>query len=141
MTRYYKPYTVSLLAFNHDLYPGTEIPKNFSSRIHLSDPARHEDRDVLIRMNVPLRYGGETFYQASFLPGDSASILEVVRNPASITPYVACTLVALGLIVQFLTHLLAFAKKRAMQAKSVPVRGAPPEKVLQPALAGKRSDL
>jgi hypothetical protein len=137
--RYYKPYRISLLEFKHDTYAGTDIPSNFSSKIHLSDPAKGEDRDVLIKMNAPLRYGGETFYQASFEEGDRVSILQVVRNPASITPYVACSLVALGLVVQFLTHLLSFAKKRAQQLQS-PARPAAPKEKLQPALAGKRSD-
>ena len=120
----HKPYTISLLEFKHDIYAGTDIPSNFSSKIHLRDPARGEDRDVLIRMNTPLRYGGETFYQASFEEGDRVSILQVVRNPAAITPYVACSLVASGLIVQFLTHLIGFARKRAQQAPAAPPHGA-----------------
>lgn len=114
--RYYKPYTITLLEFKHDVYAGTDIPSNFASRIHLRDLARGEDRDVLIRMNSPLRYGGESYYQASFEPGDKVSILQVVHNPAAVTPYIACSLIAFGLIVQFLTHLLGFAKKRARSA-------------------------
>jgi hypothetical protein len=137
-TRYPKPYSITLLEFKHDIYPGTDIPSNFSSKIHLRDLARGEDRDVLIRMNAPLRYRGETFYQASFEEGDMVSILQVVRNPAAITPYVACSLVATGLIVQFLMHLFGFARKRAQQTQAVPAGGAP-AKVLRPALAGKRS--
>jgi hypothetical protein len=141
--RYYKPYTITLVQFKHDLYAGTDIPSNFSSKIHLSDPSRGEDRDVLIYMNNPLRYRGETFYQASFEPGDKVSVLQVVRNPASITPYVACTLVALGLLTQFLMHLLGFARKRALQLKpaTAPARKVPAV-VLEPALAAaKRSNL
>ncbi len=141
--RYYKPYTITLLQFKHDIYAGTDIPSNFASKIHLSDPARGENRDVLISMNNPLRYRGETFYQASFEPGDKVSVLQVVRNPASITPYVACTLVALGLLTQFLTHLFGFAKKRAQQLKPAPVtarKGRAP--VLEPALtSAKRSNI
>lgn len=94
---------------------------------------------MLIRMNTPLRYGGETFYQASFEEGDRVSILQVVRNPAAITPYLACSLVAAGLITQFLMHLFGFAKKRAQQAPALPT-GALPGKVLKPSLAGRRSD-
>src|SRR5208282_6447515 len=90
-------------------------PSNFSSRIHLNDPRRGEDRDVLIRMNSPLRYGGETYYQASFEPGDKVSILQVVHNPAAVVPYVACSLMAIGLLAQFLTHLFGFARKRGRQ--------------------------
>ena len=136
--RYYKPYTITLLDFKHDIYAGTDIPSNFSSKIHLRDPARGEDRDVLIRMNTPLRYAGETFYQASFEDNDRVSVLQVVRNPAAITPYVACSLVAAGLIVQFLTHLIGFGRKRAQQLQPLQPRGAPAQ-TLRPALAGKRS--
>ena len=106
--RYYKPYSISLLAFNHDLYPGTDIPKNYSSKIHLarSRHRRRPGRADLHEQSPSLR--GETFYQASFEPGDRGTILQVVRNPASITPYVACSLVALGLLTQFLMHLIGF---------------------------------
>jgi hypothetical protein len=137
-TRYYKPYSIKLLAFHHDLYPGTDVPKNFSSDIHLSDSATGDDRDIHIYMNNPLRYRGETFYQASFEPNDAGTILQVVRNPASLAPYIACSLVALGLVVQFLAHLSAFARKRASQTKTMPVRGAPAAPVLQSALAGAK---
>ena len=138
--RYYKPYSITLLAFNHDLYPGTDVPKNFSSRIHLNDPSTGDDRDILIYMNNPLRYRGETFFQASFEPGDRGTILQVVRNPASITPYVACSLVALGLITQFLMHLIGFARKRAQSSSSAPAQRTPPARAPVPVAAnGKRS--
>jgi hypothetical protein len=133
--RYYKPYRIKLLAFNHDLYPGTEVPKNFSSMIHLTDPTTGDDRDILIYMNNPLRYHGETFYQASFEPGDKVSILQVVRNPVSLAPYIACSLVALGLVTQFLMHLFAFARRRAQPTKLLPPKKAPAAPLLEPALA------
>ncbi|HEX3719205.1 MAG TPA: cytochrome c biogenesis protein ResB [Verrucomicrobiae bacterium] len=140
--RYYKPYGITLLAFNHDIYPGTDIPKNFSSKIHLNNPATGDNRDILIYMNNPLRYRGETFFQQSFEEGDRGTILQVVRNPASMTPYVACLLVALGLLVQFLTHLLNFARKRAQKSKPVAVRNPPSASLGAPVLAnGRRSRL
>ncbi len=67
--RYYKPYSVTLQKFTHEKYAGTEIPKNFSSKVTLIDPERSVNRDVLIYMNHPLRYRGETFYQAGFQTG------------------------------------------------------------------------
>ncbi len=114
--RYYKPYSISLLDFTHKRYNGTEIPKDFSSKIRVQNPAKSEDREVLIYMNNPLRYEGETYYQGGFLPGDTVSILQVVRNPAWLTPYFSCTLVGIGLTVQFLMHLFGFAKKRSVVA-------------------------
>jgi hypothetical protein len=110
--RYYKPYSVSLQKFTHERYAGTEIPKNFASRVTLRDPERTVSRDVLIYMNHPLRYRGETFYQAGFQKDDQATILQVVHNPSFITPYAACVIVAAGLLVQFGYHLVGFSRKR-----------------------------
>jgi hypothetical protein len=110
--RYYKPFSLHLKEFKHDRYPGTEIPKNFSSRVLLDRPDTGEKREVLIYMNNPLRYWGETYYQASFDRDDQGSILQVVRNPSWLTPYLSCVLVSLGLMVQFLIHLFGFTAKR-----------------------------
>ena len=117
-TRYYKPYEITLLDFSHDKYKGTDIPKNFSSKVHLKDPSRGEERDVLIYMNNPLRYAGETFFQSGFLPDDSGTILQVVKNPAAPTPYISCTLVALGLVIQFLIHLFDFIRSGGRSSRN-----------------------
>lgn len=113
--RYYMPFSISLLEFHHDDYAGTDIPKNFSSRVRLQNPQNKEDREVLIYMNNPLRYSGLTFYQASYDPDDGGSILQVVRNPGWLTPYFSCLLVGGGLMVQFLSHLVPFLKRRMVK--------------------------
>ncbi len=110
--RFYKPFNIHLLEFKHDKYLGTDIPKNFSSRVRLQRSDTGEDREVLIYMNNPLRYDGETYYQASFDPDNQGTVLQVVRNPSWLTPYFSCVLVGAGLLVQFLTHLVDFAAKR-----------------------------
>jgi ResB-like family len=112
LARFYKPFSLHLLEFKHDVYLGTDTPKNFSSRVQLQRPDTGENREVLIYMNSPLRYWGETYYQASYDPDDKGTILQVVHNPSWLTPYFSCVLVAAGLIVQFLTHLVGFTKKR-----------------------------
>jgi hypothetical protein len=99
--RYPLPYSVTLKKFSHDVYPGTQIPKNFSSLVHISNPAKGEERDVLIYMNQPLRYEGKAFYQASFGKGDTLSVLQVVSNPGWLLPYLSCILITLGLLVHF----------------------------------------
>lgn len=114
--RYYKPYSVTLQKFTHEKYAGTEIPKNFASQVALLDPERALHRDVLIYMNHPLRYRGETYFQAGFQKDDSATILQVVHNPSFLAPYVACVVVAAGLLVQFGFSLVGFARKRTATA-------------------------
>jgi hypothetical protein len=111
--RYYKPYSIGLKKFNHDQYKGTSIPRNFSSRIRLVNPQNHEDREVVIKMNSPLRYAGTTYYQAGFDERrPNVTILEVVTNPGWLTPYLACLIVGTGLIVQFMSHLVRFVTAR-----------------------------
>ena len=111
--RAYKPFSLTLLKFTHDVYLGTDIPKNYSSRLHLTAPDGKEDREVLVYMNNPLRYAGLTFYQASFDPSnDHNTILQVVRNPGWLLPYLSCVMMTLGLVVQFGIHLLGFINKR-----------------------------
>jgi hypothetical protein len=110
--RIYQPYSLTLLKFSHDRYAGTQIPKNFSSRLRLNTPDGRDDREVLIYMNNPLRYGGLTFYQSGFENNDRTTILQVVRNPSWLFPYVACVLMSLGLLVQFGIHLVGFVRRR-----------------------------
>ncbi len=111
--RYYKPFYLHLEDFRFDRYPGTEIPKNFSSRVRIIRPETGEDREVTIRMNEPLRYEGKTFFQSSFDEADEkGTVLQVVDNPSWLTPYFACVLVALGMTWQFTVHLVGFAAKR-----------------------------
>ncbi|MBI4057523.1 MAG: cytochrome c biogenesis protein ResB, partial [Elusimicrobia bacterium] len=114
LARHYLPFSLTLKKFSHDRYAGTDIPKNFSSLVRLQDPDRSEDRDVLISMNNPLRYGGKTFYQASFGKEDTLSILQVVENPGWLLPYVSCTLVGLGLLVHFLRRMMSARTKPAL---------------------------
>ena len=112
LRRYYHGFGLRLMEFRHDVYKGTDIPKNFSSLVRVQNPRTGEDRQVKIYMNNPLRYGGLTFYQASFDPDNQGSVLQVVRNPSWLTPYLACILVGAGLLIQFLSHLIPFLKRR-----------------------------
>lgn len=111
--RSYKPFSVHLIDFKHDRFIGTDTPRNYSSLVRLVDPARHVDREVLISMNSPLRYSGETFYQASFKQDDRGTVLQVVKNPGWLIPYASCILVTLGLLVHFGVRLSASVRRKA----------------------------
>ena len=112
--RFYKPFAIQLVQFSHDRYAGTDIPRNFSSRVRLVDSSRHEDRETLIYMNHPLRYQGLTFYQSGFENNDKTTILQVVQNPSWLIPYVSCALIAFGMLLQFGMHLISFIKRRVI---------------------------
>jgi hypothetical protein len=112
--RFYKPFAIELIQFRHDRYAGTDLAKNFSSRIRLTDPSRHENRESLIFMNNPLRYRGFTFYQAGFDNNDTTTVLQVAQNPSWLVPYISCALIVIGMLVQFGMHLVSFVKRRVI---------------------------
>jgi hypothetical protein len=117
--RVYHPFSLTLLKATHTVYPGTDIPKDFRSRVLLNNPRTGEKREVEISMNHPLRYGGYTYYQYQMDAGQAAqmagrtptSVLQVVRNPSWLTPYIGCAMVGAGLMIQFMYHLVGFVSK------------------------------
>jgi ResB-like family len=110
--RDYLPFSLTLGKFTHDVYPGTDIPKNFASTVRLEGEGGRTDRRVVIRMNDPLRFGGRAFYQAGYANNDRTTVLQVVRNPSWRVPYLACAMMAVGLVLQFGAHLLKFFRRR-----------------------------
>jgi hypothetical protein len=136
--RFYQPFSLTLLKATHSVYSGTDIPKDFRSRVRLVNLETGENREVEIYMNTPLRYGGMTFYQyqmsreeAALKPGEVPfSTLQIVRNPGWLTPYAGCAIVATGLVTQFMFHLVGFMRKRrgvaaAPVKQRQPVAGRP----------------
>ena len=110
--RYYYDFDMKLLDFRFLRYPGTDRPKDFSSDVNIRIPGEPV-RKTRIYMNHPLSLEGNTFFQAGFdSTTETQTRLQVVSNPGSILPYIGVTLVGLGLAVQFLFHLLGFAKRR-----------------------------
>jgi hypothetical protein len=111
--RTYKPYEVYLKKFRFERYAGTEKPKDFSSFVRVRDLERGTDRDVRIWMNNPLRYRGDTIYQADWDHAtEKGTVLQIVTNQGWMVPYVGCMIVAVGLLGQFLLHLFGFLSRR-----------------------------
>jgi hypothetical protein len=113
--RIHKPYTIELLDFEHSKYVGTDTPKDFASTVKLTDHETKEERHVRIWMNHPLRHRGETFYQSGTIAGerkDSGTVLQVVRNPGWLLPYLSCAVVTLGMLLHFGMNLLKFTSRR-----------------------------
>jgi hypothetical protein len=110
--RYYVPFSVTLLKVTHDTYPGSDIPKNFASRVRVRSDDGRDDREVTVFMNNPLRYRGLTYYQHQMNKAEGFTGLQVVRNPSWVLPYVSSAMMGLGLVAQFGTHLIGFVRRR-----------------------------
>jgi hypothetical protein len=106
------PVSVTLIDFRKTLYPGSEIPRSFESRVAIEGAGIR--RDALISMNKPLRIREFTFYQSSYEEGGSGpdrSTFAVVRNSGRFLPYGASAVLFLGLCLHFVP--LAFARRRS----------------------------
>lgn len=129
--RTYKPYTVKLLKFTHEKYIGSDIDKNFASRVRLVDPSRNVDLEALIWMNHPLRYDFQTFYQQSFDPTRAdVTTIQIVENRNGILPYLALGISLVGLLAHFGMVLVRFLGRRLENVKIAPdrnSRGAKPK--------------
>ncbi|HSG72079.1 MAG TPA: cytochrome c biogenesis protein CcsA, partial [Planctomycetaceae bacterium] len=117
--RVYKPYEIKLDDVRAEFYEGTSQARDYSSDIVLTDETNNEKVETTIWMNNPLRYGGETLYQQSY--GELAdnteyTALQVVSNRGWMTPYVACMIVAIGMLAQFLMALSRFLNRRTAAA-------------------------
>ena len=65
------------------------------------------DRDVVIEMNRPLRFGTFTFYQMGYSgkPGDYLSTIAIVKNPFKYMPYISSIIIVTGLFFHFLVKM------------------------------------
>jgi hypothetical protein len=109
------PVTLRLVDFSKKFHPGTEILKEVGS--HLSIRSNNLERDVIISMNKPLRYGSYAFYQASFSHEGEKEItnLSVVYNPHRLFPYIASMLMMGGFII----HLVILIIKKIAKTKPI----------------------
>ncbi len=122
--RSYRDYTIQLKQFDHKVFRGTKVAKDYRSHVRFTDPVHGEDLDVQIHMNSPLRYRGETFYQASLHPLTKGTVLQVVRNPGWLLPYLSCIVVTIGLLIHFGIMLVRFIETRSVR---VPVQAGVPK--------------
>lgn len=105
-------YPVRLKKFEMDKYPGTARAMTYKSLVEIPELGERE-----ISMNEPLKYGGLTFYQASFQEDEAgqptASILSVNHDPGRPWKYLGSLIMSIGIIMMFWF-------KRFGQQKSVP---------------------
>lgn len=100
--RIYFPFSLKMTQFEHEMYPGTNIPSKFLSRLKVYGSLGDYEREASVTMNHPLRYQGRTFYQSSYGENDTLSVLQVVKNPVYWTPYFSSMIVSIGLLLQFI---------------------------------------
>ncbi len=92
------PFSLKLQDFKLERYPGSESPSSYSSDVTLIDPDDSMQTDHKIYMNNILEHEGYRFYQSSYTPDESATILSVNHDRAgTFITYLGYFLLALGM--------------------------------------------
>jgi ABC-type transport system involved in cytochrome c biogenesis permease subunit len=77
-------------------------------------------------MNNPLRYAGDTLYQADWdRATERGTVLQVVTNSGWMIPYVACMIVAAGMLVHFGQAIVRFVGRREDEGRRAKLQAGP----------------
>ena len=111
--RTYLPFSLKLIDFTKENYPGSHKAKSYQSQVHVLDKGITQRR--IIKMNSPLRYKDYTFYQSSYIEGPQkeSSVLAVVKNAGQAWPYISSLFICFSLLLYILAIFWpSFSKPR-----------------------------
>jgi cytochrome c-type biogenesis protein CcsB len=95
------PFSIHLVDFKLERYPGSKSPSDYSSDIKLIDTKNNITFNDTIYMNNTFNYQGYKFFQTSYDLDEGGTILTVNKDPGKITTYIGYFLLFLGLILNF----------------------------------------
>ncbi len=117
------PFAIRLNDFQLDRYPGSMSPSSYASEVTLIDKENNIEFDYRIFMNSTLKYGQYQFFQSSYDPDETGTVLSVNNDPGTIPTYIGYFLLTLGLIMNLFDSKSRFAKliKYTKQFNSIAV--------------------
>jgi len=104
------PFSIRLNDFQLDRYPGSMSPSSYASEVTVIDKDNDTKFDYRIFMNSTLYYGGYQFFQSSYDPDETGTILSVNNDPGTIPTYIGYFLLTLGLIMNMFDKKSRFMK-------------------------------
>jgi len=93
------PFSIKLIDFQLERYPGSMSPSSYASEIELTDNQKGiKDMPFRIYMNHVLDHRNYRFFQSSFDRDEKGTILSVNHDPGTLPTYIGYILLALGMI-------------------------------------------
>ncbi len=107
VSRHDLPFSVRLVDFVLDTYPGTMRPAGFASEVVITDTDTGTSFPARIWMNHPLHHRGYTLFQSSYQQqgGREATVLSVSKDPGQLVVFAGYVAVVLGMILVLLTRV------------------------------------
>ena len=104
------PFFIKLRDFQLDRYPGSMSPSSYASEVTVIDKVNNKEFDYRIFMNSTLYYGGYQFFQSSYDPDETGTVLSVNNDPGTIPTYIGYFLLTLGLLMNMFDKKSRFMK-------------------------------
>jgi cytochrome c-type biogenesis protein CcsB len=116
------PFTVKLLDFRIDHYPGTMRPAGFASFVEITDAETGKTFPARVWMNHELTYRGYSLFQSSYRQemGREATILSVSKDPGQMPVFVGYVVLVLGMCVVLFTRIGQARRRAAEEAQEPP---------------------
>jgi cytochrome c-type biogenesis protein CcsB len=102
------PFSIKLLDFQIDRYPGSNSPSSYASEVVLIDQEKGIQQPFRIYMNHILQHRGYRFFQSSYDQDELGTVLSVSLDPGTPITYVGYLLLAVGLLLNFLNRKSRF---------------------------------
>jgi cytochrome c-type biogenesis protein CcsB len=92
------PFSIALVDFELDRYPGSMSPASYASEVILEDPANNLREEHRIYMNHVLDYKGFRFFQSSYDKDELGTVLSVNHDRlGTVITYLGYLLMAIGM--------------------------------------------
>ncbi len=93
------PFSLKLIDFELERYPGSMSPASYSSKVELTDVEKNiHNMPYKIYMNHVLDHRNYRFFQSSYDPDEKGTVLSVNHDPGTLPTYLGYILLALGMI-------------------------------------------
>ncbi len=102
------PFSIRLNEFQLDRYPGSMSPSSYASEITVIKD--NKTYDYRIFMNRTLSEGNYLFFQSSYFPDETGTVLSVNNDPGKWPTYLGYFLLTLGLFLNFFDKKSRFRK-------------------------------
>jgi cytochrome c-type biogenesis protein CcsB len=113
------PFSVKCRDFQLDKYPGSTLPSSFASEVTIIDKENNVNKDQRIFMNNVMDYQGYRFFQSSYYPDESGTILSVNYDwwGTNVT-YLGYLLMAIGMVLSLIVPIGRFRELNRSISKS-----------------------
>ena len=103
------PFSIKLNDFQLDRYPGSMAPSSYASEVTVMKE-NGKTYDYRIFMNRTMNEGNFLFFQSSYFPDESGTVLSVNNDPGKWPTYLGYFLLTLGLLLNFFDKKSRFWK-------------------------------